>query len=324
MKVSVIIPTYNRAHVICEALDSVLAQTYEDFEVIIVDDGSTDDTAEKIEPYLSDGRVRYVKQENAGVSAARNFGVSLATAKVISFIDSDDLWKPEKLEREVSFFKKHRDVKVVFSDLEAQRGDVFIPSFMRETPFFSKMIKDLSYGEAIVVSQRNMFLILLKEVPVKPTAFSIYKGLFKNTGGFDPSYVSGEDWEFFLRLSKSEKFGYINQPLAVLRLSKDSLHKLHVKKDILGVLGFLTDIKRSLSNDPEAQKAVRNGMKDVYVRLCKYYHYEEKMRFLAVKTCLNGYLKTRDAELLLRAVEINLPEVIKVKSRQFLRRLVNV
>lgn len=311
MKISVVIPTYNRAHVICEALDSVMAQTYKDFEVIIVDDGSTDDTSEKIKTYLSDNRVHYVKQKNAGAAAARNFGVSLAKGEVISFLDSDDLWKSEKLECEVSFFESHPEVKVVFSDLETYWGDTFIPSFMRCTLIFSKLLSDSSRQNNMVLSQRDIFLILLQEVPVKTPAFSLHKDIFIESGNFNINYVSGEDWELFLRISMSEDFGYIDRPLAVQRLSNDSLHVVHRKTDILGVLGFLTKIKRSLSDDPEAQRAVCYGMKDAYVRLCKFYYYEEKLRFLAFKTCLKGYMKTRYIELLLRAVLLLLPKKTK-------------
>ncbi len=97
MKVSVIIPTYNRGDVVGEAILSVLSQTHSDFEVIVVDDGSQDNTKEKIGPLLEDGRVRYHYQQNGGVYSARNKGVSLSTCELVSFLDSDDLWKPSKL-----------------------------------------------------------------------------------------------------------------------------------------------------------------------------------------------------------------------------------
>ena len=101
--VSVIIPTYNRAEIIEEAVDSVLAQDYKDFELIVVDDGSTDNTSEVLATYGDDIRVLY--QENKGVSAARNRGISEAAGKLIAFLDSDDLWMPQKLTTQVEFFR---------------------------------------------------------------------------------------------------------------------------------------------------------------------------------------------------------------------------
>lgn len=114
MKVSVIIPTYNRSRLLLEAIDSVLNQTYRDFEVIVVDDGSTDDTEQKISRYGTD--VIYVKQRNAGVNAARNNAISLTQSEYIALLDNDDLWLDFKLELQVKLLEQHQDVGFVFSD----------------------------------------------------------------------------------------------------------------------------------------------------------------------------------------------------------------
>src|SRR5262245_2656991 len=98
--VSVIIPTFNRAHLILNAIHSVFAQTYRDYEIIVVDDGSTDDTVDRLKPYMN--RIRYVYQENQGASAAQNKGVELAAGKWISILASDDEWLPTKLEKELN------------------------------------------------------------------------------------------------------------------------------------------------------------------------------------------------------------------------------
>ena len=101
-KVSVIIPTYNRAHYICETIDSILAQTYRDYEIIVVDDGSADNTRKVLQKY--DGKVRYFYQKNRGPSAARNFGISQSQGEYIAFLDDDDLWTENKLELQIDFF----------------------------------------------------------------------------------------------------------------------------------------------------------------------------------------------------------------------------
>ena len=105
--VSVVIPAYNYAHFVGEAIESVLAQTYEDFEVLVIDDGSTDNTREVVQAYVDkDNRVRYVYKDNAGLSAARNTGIEIATGAYIAFLDADDLWTCEKLERTMERFAK--------------------------------------------------------------------------------------------------------------------------------------------------------------------------------------------------------------------------
>lgn len=114
MKVSVIIPTYNRSRLLLEAIDSVLNQTYRDFEIIVVDDGSTDDTEQKISRYATD--VIYIKQRNAGVNAARNSAISLTQGDYIALLDNDDLWLDYKLELQVKLLEQHRNVGFVFSD----------------------------------------------------------------------------------------------------------------------------------------------------------------------------------------------------------------
>ena len=102
MKVSVIIPTFNCAQLIAEAIDSVLAQTCADVEIIIVDDGSTDNTKEVISPYLKDKRIQYTFQQNKGLAAARNTGIHLATGEFLKFLDSDDFLYPQQIEMQIN------------------------------------------------------------------------------------------------------------------------------------------------------------------------------------------------------------------------------
>jgi glycosyltransferase involved in cell wall biosynthesis len=132
-KVSVLIPTFNRVRLIGDAVDSVLAQTLHDFEIIVVDDGSTDDTAPWIrERYGSEGRVRYAHQENRGIGAARQHGLRLARGEYISLLDDDDYYLPRYLESQAAFLDRHEGVDVVVCDarLDAETRDP-IPSIFR-------------------------------------------------------------------------------------------------------------------------------------------------------------------------------------------------
>src|SRR5260370_6154365 len=121
LKVSVVIPTYNRARVVGGAIESALAQTHERLEVIVVDDGSTDDTAERV-GRRRDPRLRYVRREHAGVSSARNAGIGAPTGDLVSFLDSDDLWKPENIETEIAALALHPGAGGVFSDLRKRES----------------------------------------------------------------------------------------------------------------------------------------------------------------------------------------------------------
>jgi len=306
VEVSVIIPTYNRGYVVCEALDSVLAQTYKDFEVIIVDDGSIDDTRDKMRLYLKDGRVRYVYQENSGVSCARNKGVALARGQYVSFLDSDDLWKPDKLRLEINFFSKYPEVRVVFSDMEECIGEKFKPSFIKERSSFMGLLPESFSRDGIVMEQRELFLCLLEEFVMSLCAFSVSKHVFERVGGFDESYRSGEDWEFFLRLTRVEQCGYIDRPLAVVRRSQDSLHRSTLESSLKGTVSLLSKYRKELKNDQAALARLRISTKNMAIKLYRHY-LGNGQRFHAFKTCLYGYKETRDTEMLLRAIAICMP-----------------
>ena len=127
MKVSVIIPTYNRAHLVSEAINSVLNQTYQDFEIIVVDDGSTDETCEKLRPYQD--KIKYVYVKNGGAAYARNVGMKIARGKYIAFLDSDDLYYPYKIELQADFLDRFLGIHLVCTEISAFDNDVFWDEF---------------------------------------------------------------------------------------------------------------------------------------------------------------------------------------------------
>src|SRR5919197_6284187 len=157
--VSVVIPTHDRGRVVVEAIESALAQRHRHLEVIVVDDGSTDDTAERV-ARLRDRRVRLLRRPHAGVSAARNAGIAVATGDLVAFLDSDDLWKPDKVEAEIAVLARYPSAGGVFSDLEKLDGPTFVPSFMRRTHVFSRVLGDRAYAEGLLLSPRALYLCL--------------------------------------------------------------------------------------------------------------------------------------------------------------------
>jgi glycosyltransferase involved in cell wall biosynthesis len=178
----VVIPTYNRAGTVVQAVRSVLAQRYEDLELIVVDDGSTDDTARRLAA-IPDERLRYVSGRHAGVSAARNLGVRHATGRSSRSLDSDDRWYPDKLAYEVDVLVGRPDVDAVFSDLEKRHGDQVFPSFMRQTAVFSRRLIGETPGAVHLLDPRDLRLCLLQEVPIKPSALTLRRSAFDRVGG---------------------------------------------------------------------------------------------------------------------------------------------
>jgi glycosyltransferase involved in cell wall biosynthesis len=307
-RVSAIIPTYNRAHTIGDAVASVLAQRLADLEVIVVDDGSTDGTAARL-AQVRDARMRCVTGRHAGVAAARNLGVRHARADLIAFLDSDDLWRRDKLAAEVAFLERHPEVDAVFSDLEKHDGGRVYPSFMRETSVLAAELRDRGYPETVVFSQREMRLILLEEVPIKPSALMVRRAAFERAGPFDERWSSSEDWEFLLRFSREHRIGYVDRPLAVLRVGDDSLHRLDQARGERAMIRLLVRERALLRGDAEALAAVRRGLVS-RVKHFGWHHVDAGRRRAAALVFLRGFVLTGQPGLLGRAVAALIPRLM--------------
>jgi glycosyltransferase involved in cell wall biosynthesis len=205
--VSVIIPTYNRAHLLDRAIKSVLSQTYQDFEVIVVDDGSSDNTEDVIKS-IGDARLLYVRHEkNVGSNAARNTGIRLARGKYISFQDSDDEWHPDKLERQVPVLEDNPDVGGVYSGFwRIKDGDRIYFPFPSRRPRNGHINESLLYGNFVTTQ-----------------ALLIRADVLRKTEGFDEKIPRLQDWELMLRLSKVCRFRFIDEPLFTAYYTNDSL-----------------------------------------------------------------------------------------------------
>lgn len=197
-RVSVIIPTFNRAWILAEAVESVLAQIYRDQELIVVDDGSTDGTEALLDPYAD--HLRVIRQPNRGVSAARNAGIAAAAGDLIAFLDSDDIWLPEKLERQVAFFDAHPDALICQTEeIWVRRGRRVNPAARHRKP--SGMIFDKS----------------LELCLVSPSAVMVRRGLLDRVGVFDPSLPACEDYDLWLRVAHRFPIHLLADPLVVKR-----------------------------------------------------------------------------------------------------------
>jgi glycosyltransferase involved in cell wall biosynthesis len=300
VKVSVIIPTYNRAYILSEALESVFAQTFDDYEVIVVDDGSTDNTAEIIKRF-SDSRLRYIKKENGGCGSAYNVGIRDSRAEYIAFLDSDDLWKPAKLECQVFFLDQHPEIGGVFSDLEKLDSSKRTLSFMRESPTFSRLLGSKLPNETTVFSRREIFLCLLREVPIKIPTLTIRRSNALLTPLFDESWPSGNDWKFLLGFSRQFQFGYIDRPLSVVRIQLDATHRKHFARDKVLIIDMLRSEINRLTGDREAIDAANWGISHLTKHL-SWYYLEQGERRQAAAALLRGFAYTSNPGLLARAL----------------------
>ena len=215
--VSVVIPAYNCAHCIGEAVASVLSQSYQYREIIVVDDGSEDNTRGALEHYCAQGIVRYYRQEHKGPSAARNFGLKQVRGRIVAFLDADDVWEPAKLERSVAFMIENgfdwlcTAMTKVMHDGSKRIKRIPANSWVLEKD--GKEIRQLKYG-----------LFFFSSVPVHTPTIVARKECFQRAGLFDESFLVGEDTDLWLRFEEEGlRGGYLDEPLTVYRYNRGSI-----------------------------------------------------------------------------------------------------
>lgn len=210
--VSAIIPTYNRGNVVCEAIDSVLQQNYPHLEVIVVDDGSKDETQEKLKAYGN--KIRVVTQENAGPAVARNRGIAVSRGDLIAFLDSDDLWLPSKLERQVALLQRAGEsVPCCLCNIMMRWLDREIASF--DVAWLNPPVEE---GVWLNVDE-----VLATRFVLFNQAIVIRREVLERIGGFDESLRFYEDYDLPLRLSLEGPWAFVREPLVIWRQTKGSL-----------------------------------------------------------------------------------------------------
>lgn len=195
-RVSVIIPTFNRGWILREAINSVLKQDYQHVELIVVDDGSTDNTSDILNDYK--GEIVVIRQKNSGVSAARNRGIRTATGSYVAFLDSDDCWLPGKLMSQMAFFNSHPDATI------CQTEEIWIRNGVRVNP------KKRHKKPSGMIFEKSLALCL-----VSPSAVVMKKSLFEMVGTFDESLPACEDYDLWLRISHQYPIYLISDPLII-------------------------------------------------------------------------------------------------------------
>ena len=250
--ISVIIPTYNRGWIINEAIDSVLAQDYVNFELIVVDDGSTDDTHDILNSYQKNFLV--LRQNNKGVSAARNRGFAAASGRFIAFLDSDDIWLTQKLSQQVDFFQSNPDALICQTEEIWIRNNVMVnPKKRHKKP--SGMIFEPSLSLCLV----------------SPSAVMIKKNLFEEVGFFDETLPACEDYDLWLRVSCRHPIHLIDTPLIIKRGGHDDQLSASPGLDKFRIKAIKKVIESDLLSAAQYQTAVETLKEkcDIYASGCR-------------------------------------------------------
>jgi len=221
--VSVIIAAYNYGRYLAGALDSVLAQTFTDWEAIVVDDGSTDNTAEVIRPYLSDGRIRYHRSNHLGAAGARNLAIGLAHGPFLAILDADDLWLPTKLELQVALFRDDVELGVAYTRIIVINEDGS-PASCKEYPEYT-----LHRGWVLPALFMENFVCF--------SSVMFRRSVLDDVGRFDEELPMAMDYDLLLRAAHRYRFDHVAEPLVMYRTGHANLSQREEERLII-VLGI--------------------------------------------------------------------------------------
>ena len=264
-KVSVIIPVYNGSTCIREAVDSALAQDFKNFEVVVADDGSTDDTASLLLSYGD--KIRVLKFEHRGISATRNAAIAVSLGEYIALLDSDDLWEPEKLGLQVAYLNEHDDCGLVYSySSNFTNKDEGAVSVIMKTDFEGLCFKDMFLKGGLVNS-----------------TIMYRRGVFDSVGGYDESIAAMEDYELNLRIAREHKIGRVPQRLTRRRIHPDSFYSSGYDNQYI----FQYPVYTKFLDDPSVEKELgtsKSGFMRSFILKFIYKNiYDRRPEFIARK-----------------------------------------
>lgn len=208
--VSVIIPSYNYGRFIAEAIGSALGQSLAPKEIIVIDDGSADYTAEVVAGFGD--AVRYIRQENAGVCVARNRGVAESTGGLIAFLDADDFWEPTKLEKQAELFERDGRIGLVHCGMREFDSDTGETIALHSEGMEGEVADELLLWERPVIVGPGGTIMVSREA-------------FEAAGGFDPRQKCGEDWDLCYRIARQYRVGFVPEPLVSYRSHGAAAHR---------------------------------------------------------------------------------------------------
>jgi len=245
-KVSVIIPTFNRGYCLAESIRSVLEQSFTDFELIVVDDGSTDNTLEVVQQFPA---VKLIRMEaNQGVSFARNLGIAEARGEWFAFLDSDDLWEKHKLAKQMKWVEQNPDQQAVYTD------EIWIRNGVR----VNAMNKHRKYSG-------DIFHHCLPLCIVSPSSVLLRAELLREVGGFDESMSVCEDYDLWLRIAKDYPFHFIAEKLIV----KHGGHEDQLSQKYWGMDRWRVHALEKLLKEHQLNETQRDGVVAMLIEKCR-------------------------------------------------------
>lgn len=246
--VSVLIPVYKGAAFVAQAIESALAQTYEDVELVIVNDGSPDDSRRVIEPYVSSPKVKYVEKPNGGVASARNAGLRSATGTYVGFLDQDDVWYPSKLSRQVAVLDRRPNVALVHSDVTYVDAD---GNQLPRDPYFPAKVEGSCFARFFMAN------------PVMTCTALVRRSVIDAAGGFDEAIRFSDDYDLWLRIARHHEIAYVDEPLAMYRL-----HGQNESRKVAGIVTATVQVlRKALRTIPDCRALV--GENNIRVRFAQ-------------------------------------------------------
>ena len=241
--VSVVIATYNKADTLADAISSVLRQTYRDFEILVVDDGSTDDTAQRVKAYGD--KIRYLPKKNGGTGSARNLGIAQARGRFVAFLDGDDLWLPRKLELQMEAFDRESNLSAVQCSAYTVDPSLRVIELRRCTPDQDTLLD----------------FLLFRNLPAFASCVVIRKEVLKSAGGFGTHLVILSDWDMCCRLARAGRIRSLREPLVLYRQYPNNQSRsveIHLWSGVRSLRRFFAD--------PTLEPEIRRCQRRVWAR----------------------------------------------------------
>jgi glycosyltransferase involved in cell wall biosynthesis len=281
-KVSIVIPAYNCSQYITEAVESVMKQTYTDLEILVIDDGSKDNIKQVLDSYILRGDVKYIYQENQGPGAARNTGIKYATGKHIAFLDADDTFTENSIEKRMDLITYDLDVGLVFSNYyyqskESQAEEINFQSDFFKNKSYYKM-RTTPFGFVFDGQYKNIFEIPFK---IHTGTVLVKKEVFIKSGFFRTDIFIAEDRDMWLRIANYFKLGYVNQPLAYYKRYRSSLTVNDPLKYGRDRITFHYNLMKIYKKDKNINTFLKKRLALIYYDIASYFYKgNQRMRSL--------------------------------------------
>ena len=262
--VSVIVPTYNRQALLPRALDSVVAQTVDDWEIVLVDDGSTDGTEDVAARYRHQLKERfiYIRQPNQGSSSARNRGIDACSGRFVTFLDSDDEFLPAKLERQLALFDLRPDLGFVYSDYAFVDLDgIWHESAFDATHPIARAVPYETVGPGLCVCKGNLFDVLIRAYFISTIVGMVRREVLGTSIRFPVDQMFGEEWLFYLMVAKACRAGFVDEPLSIYHYQRGSLSRTDKRRNARCYQNLLHAIHDTFDDlSGEQRRAVRRNL----------------------------------------------------------------